>query len=68
MFILLLLESMSRHPFAVNGSALLLIKTGYYRRMKVRDVVDLVILSALWGASFLFMRFAVPEFGPVALA
>ena len=59
---------MSRHPFAVNGSALLLMKTGYYRRMKVRDVVDLVILSALWGASFLFMRIAVPEFGPVALA
>lgn len=27
----------------------------------------LLILSALWGASFLFMRVAAPEFGPVAL-
>ena len=36
--------------------------------MKARDVVELVILSALWGASFLFMRIAVPEFGPVPLA
>lgn len=36
--------------------------------MKVRDVIDLVVLSALWGASFLFMRLAAPEFGPVVLA
>jgi len=36
--------------------------------MKVRDVIDLVVLSALWGASFLFMRIAAPEFGPVVLA
>ena len=36
--------------------------------MKMRDTVDLLILSALWGASFLFMRIAVPEFGPVVLA
>jgi len=32
-----------------------------------RDVVELVVLAALWGASFLFMRVAAPEFGPVAL-
>lgn len=36
--------------------------------MKVKDTLDLLILSALWGASFLFMRIAVPEFGPVVLA
>jgi drug/metabolite transporter (DMT)-like permease len=29
-----------------------------------RDVVDLVLLAALWGGSFLFIRIAVPEFGP----
>jgi drug/metabolite transporter (DMT)-like permease len=32
-----------------------------------RDAVDLVLLGALWGASFLFSRIAVPEFGPVPL-
>lgn len=36
--------------------------------MKPRDLVDLLLLAALWGASFLFMRLAVPAFGPVALA
>jgi len=30
--------------------------------------LELVLLAALWGASFLFMRVAVPEFGPVAVA
>ena len=35
--------------------------------MKLKDILDLLILSALWGASFLFMRIAAPEFGPVAL-
>jgi drug/metabolite transporter (DMT)-like permease len=29
-----------------------------------RDLVDLVLLAALWGGSFLFMRVSVPEFGP----
>jgi drug/metabolite transporter (DMT)-like permease len=28
---------------------------------------ELLLLAALWGASFLFMRIAAPEFGPVAL-
>jgi len=32
-----------------------------------RDWVDLVLLAALWGASFLFMRVAAPVFGPAAL-
>lgn len=35
--------------------------------MKPRDVLDLVVLAALWGGSFLFMRVAAPEFGPLAL-
>lgn len=29
--------------------------------------VELVLLAAIWGASFLFMRVAVPEFGPIPL-
>lgn len=36
--------------------------------MKRRDVFDLVLLAALWGASFLFTRMAVPAFGALALA
>ncbi len=36
--------------------------------MKPRDSADLVLLAALWGASFLFMRVAVPHFGPLPLA
>ncbi len=35
--------------------------------MKAKDVVDLVLLAAVWGASFLFMRMGAPEFGPIAL-
>ena len=35
--------------------------------MKARDLTDLLLLAALWGASFLFMRIAVPQFGPVPL-
>ena len=35
--------------------------------MSRSDVIDFVLLSAIWGASFLFMRVAVPEFGPFAL-
>jgi drug/metabolite transporter (DMT)-like permease len=30
--------------------------------------LDFTVLAALWGASFLFMRLSVGEFGPVALA
>ena len=36
--------------------------------MKQRDLADLVLLAALWGASFLFTRMAVPAFGAFALA
>lgn len=35
--------------------------------MRTRDVVELLALAAIWGASFLFMRVAAPAFGPVAL-
>lgn len=35
--------------------------------MKTRDLIDLLVLGAIWGASFLFMRVAAPEFGAVPL-
>ena len=35
--------------------------------MKTRDIVDLLVLGAIWGGSFLFMRVAVPEFGAIPL-
>ena len=36
--------------------------------MKPRDLADLVLLAALWGASFLFIRLGALEFGAVPLA
>ncbi len=36
--------------------------------MRSRDFGELVLLAALWGASFLFMRLGAIEFGPVALS
>ncbi|MBC7708543.1 MAG: DMT family transporter [Rhizobacter sp.] len=35
--------------------------------MSRRDLIDFVLLAAIWGASFLFLRIGVPEFGPFAL-
>jgi drug/metabolite transporter (DMT)-like permease len=35
--------------------------------VKSRDLVDLFVLGAIWGASFLFMRIAAPEFGAIPL-
>ena len=35
--------------------------------MSRRDAFDLLLLAALWGGSFLFMRVAAPEFGAVPL-
>ncbi len=35
--------------------------------MRPGDVLQLVALAAMWGGSFLFLRIAVPEFGPVPL-
>lgn len=36
--------------------------------MKALDLAELGLLAALWGASFLFLRLAAPEFGAVPLA
>src|SRR5918997_3537264 len=36
--------------------------------MTPRQLAMLLGLAALWGASFLFMRVAVPSFGPIVLA
>ncbi|MCW5636565.1 MAG: DMT family transporter [Rubrivivax sp.] len=35
--------------------------------MRQRDLAELALLGALWGASFLFMRMGAVEFGAVAL-
>lgn len=35
--------------------------------MRLSDVLELLLLSALWGGSFLFMRVAAPVVGPVWL-
>lgn len=35
--------------------------------MKPVDLLELLALGTLWGCSFLFMRVAVPDFGPVPL-
>ena len=35
--------------------------------MKLADLFELLLLAAVWGASFLFMRIAAPVLGPVLL-
>jgi drug/metabolite transporter (DMT)-like permease len=35
--------------------------------LHVSDLLSLLVLGALWGGSFLLMRIAAPEFGPVPL-
>lgn len=35
--------------------------------MSLRNFLELTLLASIWGASFLFMRIASPEFGPVLL-
>ena len=35
--------------------------------MRASDIARLVALAAMWGASYLFMRYAVPHMGPVLL-
>jgi drug/metabolite transporter (DMT)-like permease len=35
--------------------------------MRPSDAAELLLLAALWGASFLFMRVAAPELGPIPL-
>lgn len=36
--------------------------------MKSKDIAELTLLAAIWGASFLFLRLGAHEFGPLALA
>ncbi len=35
--------------------------------MRISDFLQLLLLSALWGSSFLFIRVAVPVLGPIWL-
>jgi drug/metabolite transporter (DMT)-like permease len=35
--------------------------------MKTQDLLSLIALAAIWGASYLFIRIAVPELGPFPL-
>jgi drug/metabolite transporter (DMT)-like permease len=35
--------------------------------MRAQDLLELLLLSLLWGAAYLFMRAAVPAFGPAPL-
>ena len=35
--------------------------------MKFREALVLILLAAIWGASFLCMRVSTPAFGPLAL-
>ncbi|MCV2885698.1 DMT family transporter [Aestuariibacter sp. AA17] len=35
--------------------------------MRLQDAFELVLLAAIWGSSFLFMRTATPEFGAISL-
>jgi drug/metabolite transporter (DMT)-like permease len=36
--------------------------------MKARDLLEMLLLAAIWGASFLFLRMASPVVGPLAVA
>lgn len=36
-------------------------------RVRPRDVIELLLLSVLWGGAYLFTRAAVPDFGPAPL-
>lgn len=36
--------------------------------MTNRDRVELLLLGIVWGASYLFMRIAAPEFGAAGFA
>ncbi|MBL4940285.1 MAG: EamA family transporter, partial [Colwellia sp.] len=33
--------------------------------MTLRYALELLLLAAIWGASFIFMRIGSPEFGPI---
>jgi drug/metabolite transporter (DMT)-like permease len=36
--------------------------------LKTSDLIELIALAAIWGASFLFMRLGAGEFGPLAMS
>jgi drug/metabolite transporter (DMT)-like permease len=36
--------------------------------MRRADVINLLLLAAIWGGSFLFIRLSVDDFGPIALS
>jgi drug/metabolite transporter (DMT)-like permease len=38
------------------------------KRTGWQDALELLLLSAIWGASFLFLRVAAPQVGPIAVA
>jgi drug/metabolite transporter (DMT)-like permease len=40
----------------------------YSHAMRVTDMVRLAVLSAVWGSSFIFIRYLAPIIGPVATA
>ena len=35
--------------------------------MRLTDVAEFLLLAMIWGSSFMFMRIAAPELGPIAL-
>lgn len=35
--------------------------------VRIADLLNLLLLAAIWGASFILMRISAPEFGPVPL-
>ena len=37
------------------------------KRVSLRDISELIFLSAIWGSSFLFLRLTSPVFGPILL-
>lgn len=41
--------------------------TSHEAGVRIRDAFELLVLGALWGSSFLFMRVAAPDLGPVPL-
>ncbi len=36
--------------------------------MTLASAIDFLLLAAIWGASFMFMRMAIPDFGPLPAA
>lgn len=36
--------------------------------MRISSIIQLIVLAAIWGGSFIFMRWLVPTFGPVITA